>query len=115
MSEPAPRPLAPTVNRFDTDTGLDRMNSGHYRGRIDRGWWIIAGPNGGYVAAILLRALMLEVNDDARSPRSLTIHYLRPPVEGPIDVHVTIERTGRSMTTASARMVQGGKLSCIAL
>lgn len=102
-------------SRFDTDTAVERLGPGHYSGHIDRGWWIIAGPNGGYVAAILLRALMAEVDDAKRAPRSLTVHYLRPPAEGPVEIHVTVERAGRTVSTLSARMVQEGRLLCIAL
>lgn len=101
--------------RFDTDTAVERTGSGQYSGRIDPGWWIIAGPNGGYVAAILLRALMLEVNDPARTPRSLTIHYLRPPTVGAVDIAIAIERAGRTLTTATARLTQGGRLIAIAI
>src|SRR5262245_19362594 len=89
------RRLRSVSSRFDTDTALSPLGNGKYAGRIDRGWWIMVGPNGGYVAAILLRALLLEIADAARAPRSLTIHYLRPPVEGPIEVHVTLDRVGR--------------------
>lgn len=103
------------ATRFDTDTAVEPTGSGQYRGRIDPGWWIIAGPNGGYVAAILLRALTLEVNDTARAPRSLTIHYLRPPSVGPVDIAVVIERAGRTLTTATARLIQEGRLMAIAI
>jgi acyl-CoA thioesterase len=105
----------PRPTRFDTDTALTAVQSGLYRGLIDRGWWIINGPNGGYVAAILLRALEAEVNDPARPPRSLTLHYLRPPAEGPVDVAVTIERSGRTLTTATARLTQGDRLLALAI
>ena len=40
-------------NRFDHDTAITPIGEGRYEVRIDRGWWIIRGPNGGYVAAIL--------------------------------------------------------------
>jgi acyl-CoA thioesterase len=101
---------SPGPTRFDTDTAVTRLGPGLYRGRIDRGWWIVNGPNGGYVAAILLRALELEVNDRARAPRSLTLHYLRPPAEGAVDVAVTIERAGRTLTTATVRLIQNDRL-----
>ncbi len=65
-----------------------------------------AGPNGGIVAAVLLRACVAEVNDVARSPRTLTVHYLGPPGEGTATVEVTEERAGRGMTFLSARLVQ---------
>ena len=102
-------------NRFDTDTSLERSDEGVFTGRIDPGWWIVRGPNGGYIAAIILRALTMAVDDPARHVRSLTIHYLRPPVEGPVTVRTSIERAGRSLTTVSARMEQDGKLLAIAL
>jgi acyl-CoA thioesterase len=103
------------TTRFDTDTALTPLGPGLYRGRIDRGWWIVNGPNGGYVAAILLRALQLEVNDKERAPRSLTLHYLRPPAEGPVDVAVAIERSGRTLTTATVRLLQDGRLLAIGI
>ncbi|MDQ3607571.1 MAG: thioesterase family protein [Actinomycetota bacterium] len=34
--------------------------------RLDEGWWIVAGPNGGYVAALMLRAIL--AHPDTRSP-----------------------------------------------
>jgi acyl-CoA thioesterase len=101
--------------RFDRDTAVTQIGPGRFQGSIDTGWWIINGPNGGYIAAILLRALLAEVADAQRAPRSLTIHYLRPPAEGPIDIHTVTERAGRTLTTASARMFQGDKLMAIAL
>ena len=101
--------------RFDRDTAVTYIEAGRYAGHMDRGWWIVNGPNGGYVAAVLLRALLLEVDDPSRSPRSLTIHYLRPPGEGPVDVHTVKERVGRGLTTASARLFQGDKLMAIAI
>jgi acyl-CoA thioesterase len=101
--------------RFDADTAIEAVAPGRWAACIDRGWWIVDGPNGGYVAALLLRAMMAEVGDPARAPRSLTIHYLRPPAEGAIEVQTVTERTGRTLTTVSARLVQGGRLMGIAL
>ena len=107
--------MANAETRFDRDTAVTQLGPGRYQGRIDTGWWIINGPNGGYIAAILLRALLAEVADPLRAPRSLTTHYLRPPAEGPIEIHTVTERSGRSLTTVSARMFQGDKLMAIAL
>jgi acyl-CoA thioesterase len=79
-------------------------------GRIDRGWWIINGPNGGYLAAIVLRAMTEAVGDQARHARSFTLHYLSPPVEGPITIHPRVLRTGRTLSTVTAEGRQGDKL-----
>ena len=88
---------------------------GVYDARIDPGWWIERGPNGGYVAALVLRAMAAEVADNGRRARSFTVHYLAPPSEGAVEVHVTVERQGRSLTSASARLVQGDRLLAIAV
>jgi acyl-CoA thioesterase len=74
------------------------------------------GPNGGYVAALFVRAIEAEVADPTRPLRSLTIHYLRPPsVEAEAELIVAIERTGRSFTSATARLVQDGRTCAIAI
>lgn len=103
------------AGRFSTDTAVTPLGDGRYAARIDRGWWIQRGPNGGYIAAILLRAIRDEVADDARATRSLTVHYLRPPAEGPAEVDVVVERAGRTLSTVTARLSQGGTLLAIAL
>jgi len=103
------------VTRFATDTAVVSAGAGRYAAAIDRGWWIERGPNGGYLAAIVLRAVLAEVDDPARRARSMTLHYLRPPAEGPCEVTVTLERAGRGLTTVSARLVQGGRDCILAL
>ena len=77
---------------------------------MDPGWWIVRGPNGGYLAAVLLRAFAQAVNDPARAARSVSIHFLRPPTEGSMRIETTVERTGRSLTTISGRMWQEDRL-----
>jgi acyl-CoA thioesterase len=101
--------------RFEHDTAVRELRPGVYGARVDTGWWIVRGPNGGYVAAIVLRALQAAVGDATRTPRSLTVHYLAPPRPGDVEVHTTIERHGRQLTFASARLVQGGRVLATAL
>jgi len=102
-------------DRFGRDTAVRATGDGRYEARIDPGWFVVNGPNGGYVAAIVLRALQHAVGDPERAPRSLTLHYTAPPAEGPIAVETRIERSGRSLTTASARLVQDGRLTALAV
>ena len=103
------------MTRFDTDTAVELIGPGRYRCRIDEGWWAGAGPNGGYVGAILLRALEHAVDDPERLCRSFTVHYLARPNAGPAEVVVTIERSGRSLTSVSARLSQGDRALAIAV
>ena len=101
--------------RFDRDTAVRRLADGEYEARIDPGWWIVVGPNGGYLAAIVTRALQASVADPERTPRSLTIHYVSPAREGAVRISTRVERAGRSLSTLTARMEQDGKLIVTAL
>ena len=93
---------------FDAATAV---GSGWARAVPGRRWGPVGvrrGANGGVVAAVVLRALMAEVDDASRTPGSLTVHT-PPPSPGPAEAVVTIERAGRGMTTASLRLMQEGK------
>jgi len=95
---------------FDAATAVTAVEPGVYEGTFDRGWWVDVGPNGGYIASIILRALTDSVESDDRQPRSLTVHYVRRPEEGRFEVRTTLERTGRSLTATTARLMQDGDL-----
>lgn len=110
----APRGARP-LSLFTRDTAVTPAGEGRYAARIDPGWWIVRGPNGGYLAALVLRAMQDAVGDSSRLPRSLTVHFTAPPDEGEALVATTREREGRSLTTVSARLGQGGRLCALAL
>lgn len=107
------------ITKFDRDTAVwheAESTSGMVFGaEIAPDWRAGRGPHGGYLAAMLLRALVETVADDARAPRSLTIHYARAPEHGPVQISTAIERQGRSLSTLSARMQQDGELIAIVL
>ena len=115
LINPADGPADDARTVFASHTAVGPAGGGRYDAHMHASWWIVNGPNGGYVAAVILRAMIAEVDDPRRRPRSMTLHYLRAPVEGPVQVQVTVERTGRSVTNVSARMVQEGKLLVVAL
>jgi acyl-CoA thioesterase len=100
---------------LDADTALNPTAGGGYEGIIGDTWWTPRGPLGGYVMAIVLRAMTLAVDDEARHPRSFTMHFLRPPKAGPITVRPTVERAGRTLTSTSARLEQEGTVLGLAL
>jgi acyl-CoA thioesterase len=103
------------VSAFDTATAVRRIAPGRYTADVDDTWHVRNGANGGVVAAVLLRAVLAEVDDPARSPRSLTVHYPAAWAVGPTEIEVSIERSGRSLTYASARASQNGRLVALGL
>jgi acyl-CoA thioesterase len=109
---------------FDRDTAVQRVDqqspdeeraAATFAADVSPDWRAGRGPHGGYLAAILLRALIETVAEPARSPRSLTIHYARAPEPGPVSIRTVIEREGRSLSTLSARIEQDGALVALAL
>ncbi len=116
MAEPG---AAPALGAFDRDTAVRQQSHDGtafaFAADVSPEWRAGRGPHGGYLAAMLLRALVKTVADPARSPRSLTIHYARAPDPGPVTISTSIERSGRSLSTLSSRMEQDGKLVALAL
>jgi acyl-CoA thioesterase len=110
---------------FDRDTAVRRVDGeaggvqvageALFAADIASGWRAGRGPHGGYLAAMLLRALIASVEDLERTPRSLTIHYTRAPEPGAIEIRTILEREGRSLSTLSARMQQAGRTTALAL
>jgi hypothetical protein len=103
------------MSAFEQDTAAAPLGDGRYRVNFHRRWWIIRGPNGGVVAAAIVRAMEAEVGDPSRGLRSLTVHYPAAPREGDAEVSVSVERAGRGLTTVSARLEQDGRLCGLAL
>jgi acyl-CoA thioesterase len=121
----APSPTPAALSVFDRDTAVQRVDERSTDGKhaaevrftaeVSSDWRAGRGPHGGYLAAILLRALIETVADPARSPRSLTIHYARAPKPGPVSIRTVLEREGRSLSTLSARMEQDGAVVALVL
>jgi len=104
---------------FDRDTAVRLEESSSqtrvFAADVADGWRAGRGPHGGYLAAMILRALEASVAEPRRTPRSLTIHFVRAPEIGPVTIRVVLEREGRSVSTLSARLEQGGRLMALAL
>ena len=100
---------------FDRETAITKIADGTYTASMATSWWVVRGPNGGYLAAVILRALTDAVDDPDRTPRSLTVHYASSPGEGDVQLFTVLERVGRSLTTCTCRMEQDGKLVALAV
>ncbi|NRA08672.1 MAG: thioesterase family protein [Myxococcales bacterium] len=102
------------MNRFDRDTAVEPQGEGRFDCTISPGWVVERGPNGGYVSALLLRAIQAAVAEPARAPRSLNVHFCAPPRPGPAQIETRIERQGRTLSSVTARMLQGERLLALA-
>src|SRR2546425_11408691 len=87
---------------LDLDTRVSGA-AGRYRAVISSNWEVW-GPNGGYVAAIALRAAGVE----ARTPRPVAFagHYLSVARFAPVDLEVTAVHRGRRSESLRVSMTQ---------
>jgi acyl-CoA thioesterase II len=90
---------------FERDTRVEG-DAGRYRAALSEDWRIW-GPNGGYVAAIALRA----VGREAAIPRPASFHghFLAVARFAEVDVEVTPIRVGRRSESFRVRIGQDGK------
>jgi hypothetical protein len=94
------------VTEFDTDTALEPAGDGVFAGTVTDRWMIGGGPNGGYIAAFLMRAFAaVSPQPDALS---VTTHYVGRPEPGAGEVHVDITSATKSHAFLNASLVQGG-------
>ncbi|MEU9124598.1 thioesterase family protein [Streptomyces sp. NPDC048506] len=91
-------------SEFDRDTAVTRRATGVYEAHLSAGWTIIQAVNGGYLLAMMGRAL----GDALPHPDPLTItgHYLTASEPGPAVIRTEIVRTGRTMSTGTASLIQ---------
>lgn len=98
---------------LEADTRLQARGDGRFGVVVNRNWFVFAGPNGGYVAALLLRAA-LEGADASFAPRTLTVHYLGPLQAGPADIEVETVGGRRTVRVVHVRVGQGGQVCAMA-
>ena len=91
---------------------MEPLGKGRYGAVVDPAWDGPAAPNGGVLAAILVRASQTELGPEAPAPRTIAVQYLAAPSHGPVEVVVEVLRTGRLVASCDVRMSAGDRLIC---
>ncbi|MFD5568739.1 thioesterase family protein [Streptomyces cadmiisoli] len=91
-------------SEFDRDTAVVRRAEGVYDIDLSAGWTIISAVNGGYLLAVLGRALADALPH--ADPFTISAHYLTASRPGPAVVRTDVVRTGRSLSTGQASLLQ---------
>ncbi|HEY2768329.1 MAG TPA: thioesterase family protein [Solirubrobacteraceae bacterium] len=90
---------------LDRATRVDAEGE-HYVARLSDEWEIW-GPNGGYLAAIALRAAGMRA--DIPQPRSFYCHFLSSPSFAAVQLEVRTLKRGRRAESFAVEMTQEGK------
>ncbi|MFC5033786.1 thioesterase family protein [Streptomyces sp. So13.3] len=79
---------------------------------LDGGWRIGKGINGGLLLALAARALATELGggeDGHSDPFSITAYYLSTSTAGPAELRTETLRRGRTVSTGTVSLLQGGE------
>ncbi|MEV0641180.1 thioesterase family protein [Streptomyces sp. NPDC050619] len=107
MSEAAIARAVIGDSEFDRDTAVTPRESGApgvYDIDLSAGWTILGAVNGGYLLAVLGRALAHALPHS--DPFSISAHYLTASRPGPAVVRTDVVRTGRTLSTGQASLFQ---------
>lgn len=95
---------APGDSEFDRDTALTPRAPGEYGIDLSPGWSVMSAVNGGYLLAVVARALSDALPHP--HPFSITAYYLTASRPGPAVVRTDTVRAGRTLSTGSASLFQ---------
>lgn len=103
------------MHPLDEATLVNRLSDDRFAVDLSTRYWGYTAAHGGYLAAVLLRAMLERVGDPSRSPRSLTVHFLKGPEPGAAEVHTEVLRSGGKLTSMTARLIQQGQPTTFAV
>ncbi len=95
---------------FEAAVAVARVDAGRYRAAIDGAWDGPAAPNGGVLAAMMVRAAEAELGAQAPPARTIAAQFLDAPGHGPVQIGVEVLRGGKRVAVCDARMRQAGRL-----
>ncbi|MDX3851863.1 thioesterase family protein [Streptomyces sp. AK02-01A] len=91
-------------SEFDRATAVTLRESGVYDAQLSPGWTIMGVLNGGYLLAVIGRALGDALPQP--HPFAISAQYLSPSMPGPAVVRTETIRSGRRLSTGQASLFQ---------
>lgn len=109
---PTPDPVSGPLPDHPFDGAITARPRGTdlFQAEILPSWNVMRGPNGGYLAALLLHTMARRLADQSRQPRTFTAHYVSVPTAGAAEIRTRLERSGRSLSWIAAELWQGESL-----
>jgi acyl-CoA thioesterase II len=97
--------MTPRASDLEHATHIEAQGDG-YRAHLSKDWEIW-GPNGGYLAAIALRAAGIVAQ--IKQPASFYCHFLSSPAFDAVQLEVNTLKQGRRAESLAVEMTQDGK------
>lgn len=113
MTGPAATGTAQEAPPFSGALGLEPLGGGRYAAMLGERWAVGSKAHGGILLALLAKAALTEVaakGTGAADLVALSSEFLRAPDLGPVEIVAEIVKGGRTVSVATARMIQGGRL-----
>ena len=92
------------MGAFSDATAVRQIEPGQYTTEIDGGWSVGGVPNGGFLLALAMRAVLAESTQP--HPVATSAHFLMPPKAGPASIRIETLRVGRTTGTLHATLSQ---------
>lgn len=103
-----------TLAEYDAHIAVTAAEDGVYAARLEDGWRVGGGVNGGYVLGVIGNALR-AASPERPDPLVVSAYYLGPTVAGDAVIRTTPRRVGGSTATYAADLEQDGQTRVTAL
>ena len=101
--------MTEALDPFAAATSVRPLGDGTFVAHLHPGWAVGERPHGGYLLALLTRALG---ETTGLAPLAVSAQYLRPPRVGPVLIRTELLKAGKTVTVARAVLEQSGK-TCV--
>jgi acyl-CoA thioesterase len=101
---------ATDTSLFERSVSVARIGAGRYAAEVDPAWSGPVAPNGGVLAASMVRAAEVELGPGAPPVRTVAAHYLEAPAAGALQLGVEVLRRGKRVCATDVRMFQAERL-----
>lgn len=92
----------------DLELTVSAAGTGRYRAHLSDVWTLAIVPQGGIIAALVLRAMQATLGDDSQTLRTMTSVFAGQVAAGEVEIDVEVLRRGRSMSQLCATVRNPG-------
>lgn len=93
------------MTEWERHTALERTGEDEWRADLDAGWMVGGGVNGGYLLALVGKAIAQTVATKPH-PFSVSAYYVSASVPGPAIIRTRVRREGGTVAVVAADLMQ---------